>query len=235
MLLHEAAPDCESVGSLGLLMGVVEASSIGPPIPRPVPWRWHGNSRTSRSWWRGRLGRSRGNARRGYRATCRRLIEWHGVVHFRGTIFVDFRSALRRGDPHLLHRRSRICGESKIGDLRRLDAHTSDRGPLRRGRRGGHFAALEQPEILVGEIRTGLRTPFVPDANGQAQKGTRIARPRGPALRQAREADLAPNWGRTNEFGHRRLGRRSVRPPRHEYRVLAKTADLLVLVLNEQT
>jgi len=23
---------------------------------------------------------------------------------------------------------------------------------------GGHFAALEQPEILVGEIRTGLRT-----------------------------------------------------------------------------
>ena len=24
--------------------------------------------------------------------------------------------------------------------------------------RGGHFAALEQPEILVGEIRTGLRT-----------------------------------------------------------------------------
>jgi hypothetical protein len=23
---------------------------------------------------------------------------------------------------------------------------------------GGHFAALEQPEILVSEIRTGLRT-----------------------------------------------------------------------------
>jgi pimeloyl-ACP methyl ester carboxylesterase len=25
--------------------------------------------------------------------------------------------------------------------------------------KGGHFAALEQPEILVSEIRTGLRTP----------------------------------------------------------------------------
>ena len=24
--------------------------------------------------------------------------------------------------------------------------------------KGGHFAALEQPEILVSEIRTGLRT-----------------------------------------------------------------------------
>jgi hypothetical protein len=26
------------------------------------------------------------------------------------------------------------------------------------GDEGGHFAALEQPEILVSEIRTGLRT-----------------------------------------------------------------------------
>jgi epoxide hydrolase len=33
--------------------------------------------------------------------------------------------------------------------------------------KGGHFAALEQPEILVSEIRTGLRT-FVPDASASS-------------------------------------------------------------------
>jgi hypothetical protein len=40
-----------------------------------------------------------------------------------------------------------------IGVARRLERHRyAEAG------KGGHFAALEQPEILVSEIRTGLRT-----------------------------------------------------------------------------